>query len=176
MGGVDKGAIEIGGERLIDRVISRIKPQAERILISARHDYGTGLTALPDRDEGPAGPAAGLWAAVCWLGENAPAAEGFLTAPVDGPFAPADLYARLAAGAGSAVARNSAGVHPTFAYWRVDALRKILARAPKGEGLSLKRIATEIGARETPFSGADQFININTPEEKTYTEQILDNG
>lgn len=170
MGGADKGALTLGGRRFVDIVIEALQPQAERILISAPHNYETGFTHLPDRDDGPAGPAAGLWSALCWLGDNSSDTDGFLTAPVDGPFLPADLFEKLCAAAASAVARDDAGVHPTFAYWRIDDLKHVLQAAPVGEGLSLKTLAKKTGAREVLFPGERYFRNINTPEELAVAE------
>lgn len=165
MGGADKGALLLNGRRLIDLVIEKLQPQVQRILISAPHDYETNLTHLPDRDDGPAGPAAGLWSALCWRDENAADAKGFLTAPVDGPFLPPDLFDRLCAAGKSAIARDDAGVHPTFAYWRAGDLRAAFKGAAPGEGLSLKGLAKKAGAREITFPGDRYFRNINTPEE-----------
>ncbi len=173
MGGTDKGALKLLGARLIDRVAVRLEPQADRILISGSHDYGTGLTSIADRDDGPLGPAAGLWAALHWIEENAPEAEGFLTAPADGPFAPDDLFKRLYAQGKCVVAATAGGVHPTFAWWRNDALRAALEAAPKGEGLSLKALAADMGARRVLFADEKAFLNVNTPEDLKRAEDQL---
>ncbi|WP_165793758.1 molybdenum cofactor guanylyltransferase [Hyphococcus luteus] len=173
MGGADKGALKLLGERMIDRAAARLTPQVDRILISGPHDYGTGLTALPDLEDGPLGPAAGLWAALKWIEENAPQADGFLTAPADGPFAPDDLFKRLSAQGKCVIAATAGGVHPTFAWWRNDALRAALDAAPKGEGLSLKALAAEIGARRVLFADEKAFLNINTPEDLKRAEDQL---
>lgn len=173
MGGADKGALTLGGERMIDRVRAILTPQADRILISGTHDYGTGLTFLPDREDGPLGPAAGLWAALRWIETNEPDTDGFLTAPVDGPFAPDDLFGRLSSEETSAVAQTADGVHPTFAWWNAKDLQRALGAAPKGEGLSLKALAKDTGARRVMFEDADAFLNINTPEDLQRAEGLL---
>lgn len=173
MGGADKGALTLAGARLIDRAAARMAPQTDRILISGTHDYATGLTAVSDRGDGPLGPAAGLWAALHWIETYAPEAKGFLTAPVDGPFAPGDLFERLAADGTSAVAQTSGGAHPTFAWWNANDLRRALARAPAGEGMSLKALAERTAARRVMFENADAFLNINTPEDLARAEALL---
>jgi len=172
MGGADKGALALGGRRLIDRVIENLSPQVERIIISGAHDYGTGLTRLPDRGDGPAGPAAGLWSALKWIEEQAPAARGFLTAPVDGPFMPPDLHKKLYAENSSSVARDDAGVHPTFAWWRKTDLA-VLQGVKPGEGRSLKTVAKKISAREIVFPGDRFFRNINTPDDLVAAEAFI---
>lgn len=173
MGGADKGALLLGGRRLIDRVIEKLSRQVERVVISGAHDYGTGLTHFADRDDGPAGPAAGLWSALQWMEAQAVKAEGFLTAPADGPFLPADLFTKLYAAGHSSVASDNAGVHPTFAYWRVQDLRKYFKNAARGGGPSLTSIAEKTGARETAFGGDRYFRNINTPEDLAEAERLI---
>ncbi len=173
MGGADKGALMLGGERMIDRALARLAPQADRILISGSHDYATGLTFLPDRDDGPHGPAAGLFAALKWIEENEPEAAGFLTVPVDGPFAPDDLFARLSSSSRSAVAATKAGVHPTFAFWRCDALAGALSVEPAGFGWPLKALADGVHAARILFDDEDAFLNVNTPEDLQRAEALL---
>lgn len=38
MGGGDKGLIEVGGETILDRVLSRMRPQCSRMIINANGD------------------------------------------------------------------------------------------------------------------------------------------
>jgi len=70
MEGRDKAVAELAGKRLVDHVIDRLKAQTDRLLISGVRDFETGLTAIPDRDNGPSGPAAGLWAVASWMTET----------------------------------------------------------------------------------------------------------
>ena len=46
--GSDKTVISFEGQRLIDRLIDRYAGTADRILLSAREDYGTGLAIIND--------------------------------------------------------------------------------------------------------------------------------
>lgn len=164
MGGKDKALIELGGKRLIDLAIARLEPQMDRILISGRSDYGTGLTVLEDMEEGPRGPAAGLAAALRWIERHAKETPGLLTVPVDGPFLPEDLYKRLSSGGGSAVAADADRIHPTFAYWRTGDLADALRGCPPGEGVSLHALAERCGARPVRFASR-AVLNVNTPED-----------
>ncbi|MEZ5893596.1 MAG: molybdenum cofactor guanylyltransferase [Parvularculaceae bacterium] len=173
MGGADKGALRLGGARLIDRVAERLHAQTERLLISGRHDYGLGLPFIPDRADGPAGPAAGLWAALCWLNDNGVKADGLLTAPADGPFVPLDLAENLCSAEASAVACHSGEMHPTFAWWRVRDLETIFAGLKPGDAPSLKSLCEQAKARRTPFEDADAFFNVNTPDDLARAETLL---
>ncbi|MAW81814.1 MAG: molybdenum cofactor guanylyltransferase MobA [Parvularcula sp.] len=173
MEGADKGALMLGGRRLIDHVLARLAPQADRILISGRHDYGTGLTVIPDCEDGPRGPAAGLWAALNWIYKNNPNTDGFLSVPADGPFLPADLFARLSDAIGSAVACDTKDVHPTFAFWRCEALYAALSAAPEPYGIALKELADSVHAGRVTFENENAFFNVNSPEDLTRAEEIL---
>ncbi|WP_428410619.1 molybdenum cofactor guanylyltransferase [Hyphococcus sp.] len=173
MGGADKGKLLLGGRRLIDHVLARLRPQTDRILISGGHDYGTELTAVADRDDGPRGPAAGLWAALRWIEENEPEADGFLSVPADGPFLPGDLFVRLSGGIDSAVAVHGKEPHPTFGYWRCDALHAALSTAAEGYGFPLKELADSMHAARVAFDDVNAFLNVNTPEDLARAEALL---
>lgn len=173
MGGADKGALMLGGRRLVDHVLARLAAQTDQILISGRHDYGTGLPVLRDRDDGPLGPAAGLWAALHWIEENKLATNGFLSAPVDGPFIPDNLFERLSGGIGSAIACDASGVQPAFAYWNCDAVYGALSTAPENYGLPLKKLADSVHAERVMFESADAFLNVNSPEDLARAEEIM---
>lgn len=175
MGGNDKAVLELGGQRMIDRVIARLAPQAGRMVIAGDDDYATGLTIIPDRGDGPAGPAAGLWAVLHWLEVHLPDMPGFITVPVDGPFLPYNLCDKLCPrqgepplgrAPGCRIAVSAGRDHPTFAYWPRARLRTVLTAAACrqgcGQGLSLGAIAEGCGAERVMFDAAS-LSNINTP-------------
>jgi molybdopterin-guanine dinucleotide biosynthesis protein A len=165
MGRLDKARIGLDGDRLIDRVIQRLSPQVDEVLIAGPENYETGLFAIEDRRDGPSGPAAGLWSAMHWIAAHEPKAAGFATAPVDGPFAPLDLYQRLASRGSSAVACDAHRLHPTFAYWRIRDLQAALKGTRGRGGVSLDKIAERCAAERVAFSDPRCFINLNAPED-----------
>ncbi len=171
--GADKPAVLLAGRRLIDHVMDRLAPQVDRVLIAGPHAYDTELELAPDRGTGPRGPAAGLWAAGHWLLQQAPEATGFVTAPVDAPFLPSDLYEKLAAGGGCAIASSKDGAHPTFAFWRAPVLLEQLRAAPSDKGLALHALAEQCAARRVAFSQRHCLLNINTPEELASAEAFI---
>ncbi|RKQ96207.1 molybdenum cofactor guanylyltransferase [Maricaulis maris] len=162
MGGVDKAGLELGGRRLIDHVITRLTPQVDTVLIAGPDDYGSGLATLPDPEDGPVGPAAGLLAAarhVIAVGATDPA---LVTVPVDTPFLATDLVHRLCADPLPAVAQSGGRLQPAFSAWRPDTLLALLADLPPGSGPALAALADAAAAHRVDFAVGDAFLNINT--------------
>lgn len=173
MGGKDKGALELGGRRLIDHVVGRFLPQVDRLLVAGPSDYDLALRAIPDRTDGPVGPAAALWAASHWIKENEPQAEGFVTAPVDGPFLPVDLLETLSREGACAIASDDSGDHPTFAYWTMPVLMPVLTALNKGEGAALRGLAKKCNAERVTFPSAKALMNINSPADLARANAML---
>ena len=171
MGGADKGALRLDGKRLFDHVYAKLAPQVTHVLISGAHDYGAGLNAVPDDKDGPAGPAAGLFAITLWLKTRAPEVRRFLTAPVDAPLLPSDLAVRLMEGEGSTVVRCAGRIHPTFGCWDVNHLHAYF-KGTRSRAPALHEIARSVSAREVAFETAFAFTNINTPEDLKEAEAM----
>lgn len=176
MGGEDKARAMLAGARLIDRVIERLRPQADLLVISGADDYATGLDCVADRPGAPQGPAGGVFAIERWLRRHAPGAEAFFTVPVDGPFAPADLIERLAAAGGPAIASDGAHDHPTFACWRLDALDAAWPQLAGLPSVSLTALAGACGAARVVWDAPDAFLNLNTPEDFARAGRLLAGG
>ena len=122
MGGADKGLQQLDGQPLVQRVLVRLAPQVDSVLISAnrnRERYASfGCPVLGDTIPDSAGPLAGLQAALAHVGTPLQ-----VSAPCDSPFLPADLVARLRAAleanaADLAVARAGGRVHRAFCLLR----------------------------------------------------------
>jgi Molybdopterin-guanine dinucleotide biosynthesis protein A len=161
--GRDKALLDIGSERLIDRVYSRLKIQANGVLVSGPNDYGLDLTIIPDIHDAPNGPVGALYSIWMML-KSLDQTEGFFTVPVDGPNFPLNLCERLY-GERSAIASNETGMHQTFAWWRMDGLSKAFSNLNFDESLSLKLMAKTCEARHVYWSDEKLFQNINTPED-----------
>lgn len=187
MGGADKGMVQLGKIRLIERVIDRLAPQCAPLAISANGDpkrYAEfGYPILPDRAAEPQGPLAGVLAGLDWA-----AAKGFaaiVTVATDTPFFPTDLVARLQAvsapaGFGVAVTHENDKTwwHPTFALWPVtlrDDLRVALMRNQR----KMQQFAQSKGAVPVMFEAknpSELFFNINTSEDLATAQIILAKG
>lgn len=184
MGGGDKGLKSVAGERLIDRVIARLRPQCAPLAINANGDPARfaefGLPVLPDSLPDHPGPLAGVLAGLDWAAGLG--ADAIVTVAADTPFFPADLVARLQAAAGPtglalAASRDDTGKlwqHPTFGLWPVS-LRDDLRAALEG---GLRKIVLwtdrhQAGIAEFPSDPFDPFFNINTPEDIAEAERLI---
>jgi molybdenum cofactor guanylyltransferase len=183
MGGGDKGLRVVAGQRLLDRVIARLRPQVAGLAINANGDPSRfaeyGLPVLADSVEGHAGPLAGVLAGLDWAAGQG--AEAIVTAAADTPFFPPDLVARLRQAAGPsslALAASADGdgrlrQHPTFGLWPVP-LREDLREALRG-GLRKIVLWTDrhgAGRAEFPSRPFDPFFNVNAPEDIARAEAL----
>lgn len=171
MDGQDKALVQIGGQRMIDRVLARLRPQVSAVLLSAGQDYLTGLMALPDRAEGPAGPVGAIRTVAGYLAARG--IDGFVTVPVDAPFVPLDLVARLGAAGPVAMARGDGGWQPGFALWSAD---RVLAALPSqccSEKWSLRRLGERLAAQAVDFGDTGALMNVNTMQELEHARDLL---
>ncbi|MEO5619476.1 MAG: molybdenum cofactor guanylyltransferase MobA [Cypionkella sp.] len=176
MGGVDKAALILGGERLIARAIARLEPQVERLALSANGDparFGFGLPVLPDA--APLGPLAGILAALRWAAPLG--ATAVVSVAVDTPFFPGDLTPRLCLAAESApeglALAASVKDHPTCALWPVTLLPALEAFLASGVNPRVLAFADAHHAARARFPDEAAFANINTPEDLTAAEARL---
>lgn len=164
--GSDKAVISFEGRRLIDILIGRYAGKAERILLSAREDYGTGLAIISDDPDAPDGPVGGIFSVAAGLQDMQPGIDGFVTVPVDAPHAPVDLIERLSASGRCAVAQDHQRLHPTFAYWRCDSVNAVRSTyEPAGRAPSLQWLSRQCNAISVTWPDDQPFININRPED-----------
>ena len=171
--GTDKARALIGGERMIDRVLRRVAAQVPEVLLSASHDYDTGLPAIPDFPDGPAGPVGAIRTVALHLATRGIA--GFVTVPVDAPFVPCDLVARLGASAPVAMAVKKAqgdGTwQPAFALWDVQAVLAALPPERCAQKWSLRRLGEALDAKPVAFEQPGALMNVNTPQELELARQ-----
>ncbi|MFK7793569.1 MAG: molybdenum cofactor guanylyltransferase [Devosiaceae bacterium] len=164
MGGKDKAQVQINGHRMIDIVIERVWPQCHQIFICGPTNYGHGFALIADHPDFE-GPCAGILGAAQTLERLEPNRwYGFITVPVDGPNLPRDLARSLQGDQHACVvARDDAGLHPTFAYWAFAGVEKARPDLPKNA--SLRHLAEATQARAEYWPGTHVFRNINTPED-----------
>jgi molybdopterin-guanine dinucleotide biosynthesis protein A len=183
MGGGDKALREIGGRTILARVIARLEPQCERLILNANGDplrfASFALPVVADGIEHYPGPLAGILAGLDWAQAHRPSAEWILSAPGDCPFLPRDLVVRLRQAASAeraelAVAASRGRSHPVVGLWSV-ALREALREALVVEGLHKvdewsrrRRVATVAWATEP----VDPFFNVNTAQDLAEAERL----
>jgi len=176
MGGGDKALRILGGIPLLDRVIERLRPQVDAVVLNANGDparfAGYALPIVPDSVSGFAGPLAGVLAGFDWVAAHRPDCSYIASVATDAPFLPTDLVARLADGldavdADLACAASGGRAHPVFGLWPVR-LRNDLRRAVVEEGIRKVDLWTARHKLVTvPFADepVDPFFNANHPED-----------
>ena len=101
LGGGDKCLRDLGGCTILSRVVARLTPQVDAVVLNANGDLSrfAGVVTCPIiadsivEDGGFVGPLGGILAGMDWA-----AAQGFtqiLTIAADTPFFPTDLAARM---------------------------------------------------------------------------------
>lgn len=186
MGGGDKPLREIAGRPILARVIARLAPQCDCLILNANGDPGRfasfGLPVIADGVTDYPGPLAGILAALDWAAANRPNAAWIVSAPGDCPFLPRDLVARLreaaiAENAELAVAASRGRLHPVIGLWSV-ALRDALRHALIVEGVRevgswtpRRRAAIVVWAADP----IDPFFNANTPDDLAEAERLAAN-
>ncbi|OQW56595.1 MAG: molybdenum cofactor guanylyltransferase MobA [Proteobacteria bacterium SG_bin9] len=183
MGGGDKPMRTIGGRTILDRVIERLKPQCDDMILNANGDparFATfGLPVVADTVEGFVGPLGGVLTALEWTATNKPGIEWVLSTATDCPFLPRDLVerlqaARIAENAQLAVASSGGQTHPVIGLWNVS-LRDELRHALVVEDMrkidrwtARYRLATV----EWPDTPIDPFFNANTVDDIAAAEEL----
>ena len=189
MGGGDKPMRQIAGRTILQRVIARLKPQCDGLILNANGDparfAGFGLPVIADGVADFPGPLAGILAGLDWVAANRPGVAFMLSAAADCPFLPRDLVARLdlariAQDAQLAVAASDGQSHPVIGLWSV-ALRDDLRHALVVEDVrkidrwtARYRLATVTW----PIHPLDPFFNANTIEDVAEADRLaaLDGG
>jgi molybdopterin-guanine dinucleotide biosynthesis protein A len=183
MGGGDKPMRRIAGRTILDRVIARLKPQCDGLLLNANGDptrfAGFGLPVIADTVENFPGPLAGILAGLDWVALNRPETSWMLSAAADCPFLPRDLVARLhhsraQQGAQLAVAASGGQSHPVIGLWSVG-LRDELRHALLVEDIRKIDRWTARYALATvswPAEPLDPFFNANTVDDIAEAERL----
>ncbi|HLT78629.1 MAG TPA: molybdenum cofactor guanylyltransferase MobA [Ferrovibrio sp.] len=184
MGGGDKGLKTLAGRPILARIVDRLRPQVDGVIINANGDPARfddfGLPVAGDAVEGFAGPLAGVLAGLAWARENRPDITDIVTVPSDGPFLPRDVVARLVAardqtGADLACAASGGQPHPVVGLWPLR-LYEDLHHAVVGEGIRKVDIWTgrhKLAVAHFPTDPVDPFFNANAPDDLAEAERLL---
>jgi molybdopterin-guanine dinucleotide biosynthesis protein A len=179
MGGIDKGRLELRGQTLIERVIARISPQVDAVVINANGELerfaDLGLPVVADSISDYPGPLAGVLAGMDWAAEQG--YEWIVSVAADTPDFPADLVQRFRTETTPVVLAATPDPQrgrlpqPTFGRWKVscrDDLRQALQ-----EGVRKIRQWTQAQGESLVLFNENDFFNINTPEDLAWAEQHL---
>ncbi len=177
MGGVDKALVGFAGAPLIGHVLARLPSP---VVVNANGDLSRfgflGVPVLADTVAGQPGPLAGVLAAMEWAAEDF---DDIVSVPVDCPFLPRDLAARLIEGrtaeaAELAFATAGGRVHPVVGLWPrrlAGALRQALVQEDLRK---VARFTARYRCAEVVFADPDPFFNVNRPEDLQVAEELLD--
>lgn len=184
MGGGDKALRLLDGVSLLERVIERMLPQVEALVLNANGELGRfasfGLPVVADSIPDYAGPLAGVLAGLDWTDANRPDCSHIVSVATDAPFLPRDLVSRLVHaveqfGADLACAASAGQPHPVIGLWPVR-LREELRRAVVDEAIRKVDLWTaryRLATVTFPSEPIDPFFNANRPEDLAAAAAIL---
>lgn len=171
LGGVDKPLVELAGKTLLARLIERLEPQVDAVVLSGVREppnyepFGYPLVEDEDRDQGPL---AGIVSA-----RSVVETPWILTTPADTPFLPLNLVSGLAPccqRTGAAVV--TAGGHRQNLAMLLDVERvDSLARFYTDGGRAVHRWLAAHQVEEVEFPAAS-FFNINTPDDLARAREL----
>lgn len=164
MGGVDKALMQFAGRPLLAHVLDRLAPQVAQVAISAQGDPARfanfGGAVLADPPPGGQGPLSGVLAGMVWAA--AQGARHLAVVPVDGPFLPPDLVARLGTADVPRLVLAGGRQHPTFGLWPVDLATFLATFLASGAPPRMRDFAQIAEAEWVEFPKAGAFDNLNT--------------
>jgi molybdenum cofactor guanylyltransferase len=189
MGGGDKPMRTILGRTILARVIARLSPQCDELILNANGDPARfaafGLPVIADGVPDFPGPLAGILAALDWAAVNRPEVTHMLSAAADCPFLPRDLVTRLEAArekdnAELAVAASDGQSHPVIGLWKVGLRDELRHALVKEDIRKIDRWTARypLATVTWPVTPVDPFFNANTVEDIAEAERLaaLDEG
>jgi molybdopterin-guanine dinucleotide biosynthesis protein A len=183
MGGGDKPMKTIGGRTILDRVIARIAPQCDGLILNANGDpqrfAAFGLSVVADSVEDFPGPLAGILAGLDWISAHRPDVTWMLSAAADCPFLPRDLVtqlhqARIERNARIAIAASGGQTHPVIGLWSVtlrDDLRHTL-EVENFHAVGRWTARYDPAIVSWPTEPLDPFFNANTVDDIAVAERL----
>lgn len=167
----------LGGLTLLERTLMFARKLNGPVAVAVRdRKQFTGYSCQFITDEPSIeGPLAGLVAAFGFAAQSG--AGGLLTIPVDMPFLPHDLSARMAEaihGHSAAIARSDGELHPVCGLWLPRAADSIPAYLVTSRR-SLRGFAEAVGYApvDWPTEPIDPFFNINDPKDLETAKRML---
>ena len=183
MGGGDKPMKTVGGRTILERVIARVAPQCDELILNANGDparFGSfGLPVVADIVDGHAGPLAGVLTALDWTARHRPDVQWVLSAPTDSPFLPHDLVERLhqvltERDMPLAVAASGGQAHHAIGLWNVSLHNELRHALLVDDIRQISRWTAGYKAATAtwPTEPVDPFFNANTVEDIAEAERL----
>lgn len=176
--GEPKALLSFGPARLIDHVAARLAPQVTSLYLNS-NDPGIalpGIAQFADRFADFPGPLAGIHASLAYIAASEDAATHVAIMPVDAPFFPRDLIARLEAvltGPHDVALTMSYGrMHPVMGLWPLSATERLQKWLENPPTLKVRAFLDGLPVRTadfppiaTPLGELDPFFNVNTKDD-----------
>ncbi len=183
----DKGLLDLAGVSMLQRVVGRLAPQVQCVILNANGDAtrfaSLGLPVVADSVGGFVGPLAGVLAGMRWADLHSPATH-IATVSSDAPFIPTELVDHLQQAPkprlhSIALARSGGELHPVIGLWPVaiaddleaclrEGTRKVLAFTDRHGTVPVDFPFLHIGGQPV-----DPFFNANTREELDEARRLL---
>ncbi len=167
LGGVDKGAVSVGGLSLLQRAVAATGSARRRVVVGPAREGFDGVRWTVEQPAG-GGPVAGIVAGLAALPGGAPWVV-LLAVDQPGVGAAVPVLLREAARAGPDVdvlCPHDADGHAQWllAVYRGPALRQAVSQLGSGHGVSVRRAVS--GLRSAEVSGVGEHLgDIDTPED-----------
>jgi molybdopterin-guanine dinucleotide biosynthesis protein A len=174
--GAVKATLVVAGRPLLSRLVAGLEMQSSVsvLCVAPRHvavpwvkaaDLPTAVDLVDD-----GGPLAGIAAAMAWARTTIHSAHAVVSVPVDVPFVPDNLVARLAEAApagGIAVAESGGRRHHAVAYWPLSLTDELEAAVKGGKPGAIHRWQAHHPLVYVPWPTEpyDPFFNINTADD-----------
>lgn len=180
--GTDKASVKLGGKTLLDLAIARLSPQVGALAISANSPLPVSIPVLPDPIAGHAGPLSGILAGLEWASTLKPLPAQVAFVPVDAPYFPQSLVAKLNAesdGRKIIAVRSNGHVHPVFSLWPLSLAPLLHIHFAAGGTRKVQDFIETQPHHYVDFDftgGADPFMNINTPQDLVAASSMSENA
>jgi len=174
MGGVNKSFIEFNNKKIFDKILERIKPQIENIIVNCNDEEEKlkkyKIPIIKDIKKGYLGPLAGIHSAMNWITNNHSDIKWLITLPGDTPFIPQNLISsfknKISPKSKIILVQSNFKTHPIIGAWHISLLSSLNSQLDKG----LRKIMTwaklyPIDYINYPTESYDPFFNINTKED-----------
>lgn len=174
MGGGIKSFIQFNDKTLFDRILERVKPQINKIIINCNNQderlLKYNLPVIKDLKKGFLGPLAGIHTALSWINKYEPEVKWLITLPGDTPFIPEDLiYSfrdKISSESKIILAKSNNKIHPVIGAWHTSLLGSLNSHL----NIGTRKIMSwaELHSIEYinyPTEIYDPFFNINSKED-----------
>jgi molybdenum cofactor guanylyltransferase len=174
MGGGIKSFIKFNNKTLFDRILYRVKPQIQNIIINSNQNderlIKYNIPMIKDLKKGYLGPLAGIHSGMHWIINNDPQIEWLVTLPGDTPFIPNNLISsfkkKSSLKSKIILAKSNDKTHPIVGAWHISLFRNLDTELDKG----VRKIMSwaqmhQINYINFPSENYDPFFNINRKED-----------